>query len=506
MTTTAASPTPESTPATTAGPNPAEAVIPAASPRTSDPTAEPTTRVPATNGSTPTTTTPSTPTITLPEPPRTAAVATAPTTVAPGPAVVGTATTGATPATPTTNTPTSTTTTRTTGTPTSTATATDAGPAVAVTGPEHTTADWVDRARIVGESLRPEVAERDRTGELSRTAFDLLRDHGLSAAGVPTEFGGGGATHTDVGTILRELGRHDPSTAVAFAMHCHLVATQVWRHKHGADASGVLGKVAAGAILVSTGASDWVASNGHAERVEGGYRVSARKAPASGCEAGTILVTSVRWDGAPEGPRVLHCAVPFSAPGVRIEQTWDTLGLRATGSHTVVLEDVFVPDAAVSLIRPADVWPPLLNTVIGAAMPLVTAAYLGIADGAVDTALAMTAGRTDPHVVQTVGELANVHTTAADLTAAMFTDSDDLGFDNTDAHAARTLSRKTVAADHLLTTVRLAMETVGGLGYSRGCDIERRYRDVHGILFHPLPRAKQLRFTGNVQLGHSPLG
>ncbi|WP_084495809.1 acyl-CoA dehydrogenase family protein [Nocardia shimofusensis] len=398
------------------------------------------------------------------------------TTVAPSPAVTGTATTG----------------------PAPTATSAD-------TASEHTTAGWVDRARIVGESLRPEVAERDRTGELSRTAFDLLREHGLSAAGVPIEFGGGGATHTDVGAILRELGRHDPSTAVAFAMHCHLVATQVWRHKHGADASGVLGKVAAGAILVSTGASDWVASNGHAERVEGGYRVSARKAPASGCEAGTILVTSIRWDDAPEGPRVLHCAVPFSAPGVRIEQTWDTLGLRATGSHTVVLEDVFVPDAAVSLIRPAGVWPPLLNTVIGAAMPLVTAAYLGIADGAVDTALALTAGRTDPHVVQTVGELANAHTTAADLTAAMFADSDDLGFDNTDAHAARTLSRKTVAADHIITTVRLAMETVGGFGYSRGCDIERRYRDVHGVLFHPLPRAKQLRFTANVLLGHSPL-
>ncbi|MBF6184459.1 acyl-CoA/acyl-ACP dehydrogenase [Nocardia farcinica] len=369
----------------------------------------------------------------------------------------------------------------------------------------ETTVNWIDRARAVGATLRPEVADRDRTGVISPTAVDTLREHGLTAAGVPVEFGGGGATHAEIGAILRELGRHDPSTAVAFAMHCHLVAAQVWRHKHGADASGVLGKVGAGAILVSTGASDWVASNGRAERVEGGYRVSARKAPASGCEVGTILVTSIRWD-APDGARVLHCAVPLNAPGVRIEQTWDTLGLRATGSHTVVLEDVFVPDAAVSLIRPADVWPPLLNIVMGAAMPLITAAYLGIADGAVDTALALVRGRTDDHVIALTGEMANAHTTAADLVDAMFAASDDLGFDNTDAHAAAILSRKTVAGDQLVTTVRLAMETVGGLGYSRSCDIERRYRDVHGILFHPLPRAKQLRFTGNVLLGHGPLG
>ncbi|TQM33503.1 alkylation response protein AidB-like acyl-CoA dehydrogenase [Nocardia bhagyanarayanae] len=369
-----------------------------------------------------------------------------------------------------------------------------------------TTTDWIERARSVGETLRAEVAERDRSGEISAPAFDLLRDTGLSAALVPTEFGGGGATHRDMGEILRELGRHDPSTAVAFAMHAHLVATQVWRHKHGADATPLFQKVVGGALLVSTGASDWVGSNGRAERVDGGYLVHARKAPASGCEVGTVLVTSIRYDEGPDGPQVLHCAVPLGAPGVRIEKTWDTLGLRATGSHTVVLDGVFVPDAAISLIRPADVWPPLLNVVIGAAMPLVLAAYLGIADGAVDTALALVSGRDDPHIVQLVGELANAHTTAADLIEAMFSGSADLEFANTDAYAARTLSRKTVAADALIETVRLAIETVGGVGYSRSSELEMRYRDVHGCLFHPLPRAKQILFSGHVLLGHTPLG
>ncbi|WP_245547980.1 hypothetical protein [Nocardia pneumoniae] len=54
--------------------------------------------------------------------------------------------------------------------------------------------------------------------------------------------------------------------------------------------------------------------------------------------------------------------------------------------------------------------------------------------------------------------------------------------------------------------MRLAIETVGGLGYSRTCDLEMRYRDVHGCLFHPLPRAEQTRFSGRVLLGHSPIG
>ncbi|WP_405181348.1 acyl-CoA/acyl-ACP dehydrogenase [Nocardia sp. NBC_01377] len=370
----------------------------------------------------------------------------------------------------------------------------------------ETTTDWTASARRIGENLRPGVAERDRTGEIDAAAFDRLREAGLAAALVPIEFGGGGATHREAGEILRELGRHDPSTAVTFAMHSHLVATQVWRHNHGADATPVFRKVADGAILVSTGASDWVGSSGTAERVDGGYRVSARKSPASGCEVGTVLVTSIRWDDAPDGPRVLHCAVPMAAPGIRIEKTWDTLGLRATGSHSVVLEDVFVPDAAVSLIRPAELWPPLLNVVIGAAMPLVMAAYLGIADGAVELATALVAGRTDPHLCQLAGEMTNAHITAQDLVDAMFATSDNLGFANTDDHAARTLSRKTVAAENLIDTVRLAIETVGGVGYSRTCELEMRYRDVHGSLFHPLPRAKQTQFTGRVVLGSGPLG
>ncbi|MBF6324175.1 acyl-CoA dehydrogenase family protein [Nocardia cyriacigeorgica] len=368
------------------------------------------------------------------------------------------------------------------------------------------TTDWIARAREVGETLRPGVAERDRSGRLSTEAFDRLRAAGLTAALVPREFGGGGATHREMGAILRELGRHDPATAVAFAMHSHLVAAQVWRHKHGMDAGVVFGKVVSGAILVSTGASDWVESNGRAHRVDGGYLVSARKAPASGCEVGTVAVTSIRWDDAPDGPRVLHCAIPMNAPGVRIEQTWDTLGLRASGSHTIVFDEVFVPDAAVAMIRPADTWPPILNTVIGAAMPLVMSAYLGIADAAVELTAALITGRADPHTLQLAGEMMNAHTTAEDLIAAMFTASDNLEFAATEPYAARILSRKTVAANALIDTVRLAVETVGGVGYSRTCELEMYYRDIHGCLFHPLPRAKQTRFTGRVLLGHGPMG
>ncbi len=367
-----------------------------------------------------------------------------------------------------------------------------------------TTAVLLNEVETIASELRASAPDFDRTGELDVAAFERLRTAGVTAALVPREFGGAGATHAEVGQMLRVLGASDSAVGVTLAMHSHLVAAQVWRHHHGIDAEAFLRKVASGAIAISTGASDWVASNGRTVKVEGGFRVSARKAPASGCEVGDLLVTSIKW--ADTEPKVIHCAIPFTADGVRIERTWDTLGLRATGSHTVVLDDVFVPDAAVSLTRSATQWHPVWNTVIGAALPLIMAAYVGIADAAVETALELTRGRSDDHVLQLTGEMLNEYTTGADLVRTMFLDSDDLRFDNTDALAARTLSRKTVSADALIHTVRLAIEVVGGVGYTRASALERLYRDVHGCLFHPLPRAKQTRLTGRVALDLPPIG
>ena len=75
--------------------------------------------------------------------------------------------------------------------------------------------------------------------------------------------------------------------------------------------------------------------------------------PVSGCEVGDVLVTSIRWDDAPEGAKVLHCAIPFSAEGVSIEPTWDTMGMRATRSDDTVLDGVFVPDSHIATVVPA---------------------------------------------------------------------------------------------------------------------------------------------------------
>lgn len=364
---------------------------------------------------------------------------------------------------------------------------------------------WYVAARELVPLLAATAEQHDRAGTFVHDSFELLRDNGFMSMLVPEELGGGAATHAEACAVLAELAHGCPATSLAFSMHCHLVAAQVWRHHRGLPVPLLSQVVAGDLVLISTGASDWLDSSGVAARVENGFRVTARKAPASGCPAGDVLVTSAIWQDAPEGPQVIHCSIPFTASGVSIDETWDTIGMRGTGSHTVVLDEVFVPDEAVALTRQAGAWHPIWSVVVGAALPLIMATYVGVAESAAQRAIELVTPRAErPDIAPLVGSMLNRLTAAQDTIRAMISSSSDLRFDNTIDTAAITLSRKTIASEACRDAVRLALEVGGGAAYSRDNLIERLFRDVHGAMSHPLPAAQQQRFTGQLALGLGP--
>ena len=365
---------------------------------------------------------------------------------------------------------------------------------------------WLARAKALRAPLAEWAAEHDEKGTFVQEGFDLLTDNKFMSLLVPTELGGGGATHAEACAVLAELAKGCPATSLSYSMHSHIVAAQVWRH-HRALSAPVLGRVAADELtLISTGASDWIDSSGTATRTDGGFRVSARKMPASGCPAGDVLVTSVRWEDAPDGQQIVHCSIPFAANGVSIIETWNTMGMRGTGSHTVVVDDVFVPDEAVALIRPAGQWHPVWATVLVAALPLIMSSYIGVAEVAAEAALALAGRRAErPDIAPQIGRMLNRLTTARDTVRAMIDAAADLRFDNTIEAASAALARKTNATGACIDTVRMAIEVGGGPAYSKGSVIERMFRDVHGSLYHPLAAEKQIRFSGRLALGLDPI-
>src|SRR6266480_3831680 len=196
--------------------------------------------------------------------------------------------------------------------------------------------------------------------------------------------------------MLRVLAYYCGSTALAFSMHTHQVAIPAWRWKvqKAAAVEPLLKRIAAERImLLSSGGSDWIAGSGKAEKVEGGYRINARKIFSSGAPTGDILMTGAVLD-TDEGPMVLHFGIPMNSPHVKVLDTWRTLGMRGTGSHDVLIEGHVVPEAAVSLRRKAGEWHPIFHIIATIAFPLIYSVYLGVAESARDIAIGLAKRKT----------------------------------------------------------------------------------------------------------------
>ncbi len=369
------------------------------------------------------------------------------------------------------------------------------------------TQDWLDIVDEIGPQFAASAAARDAGDRFVADHYPILKERGLISALVPAELGGGGASYSTMAAILRRLGYHDGSTALALSMHQHLVAAQVFNHRNGRPAP-LLPRVAQEQIvLVSTGARDWMESNGRAERVEGGFRVSARKAFASGSPAGAIAVTSAPYDHPVEGPQVLHFGVPLNADGISLDDDWYVHGMRATGSRTIVMEDVFVPEGAISLARSRIGFAPIFNVVAGVAMPFIAGVYVGIAERAADVALGLAKKRAnDPTVQWAVGETLSALKVAQTCHDAMVRLANDFDFTPSVENTSEVFMLKTHAVEQAKKTVESAMDASGGAGFYRCNGLEQLLRDVRASHYHPLPAKQQMVFSGRLGLGLEPIG
>ena len=372
----------------------------------------------------------------------------------------------------------------------------------------ETGTDWVALARQLGTECAPRAAAHDADDSFVAENFDILKQHGIFAAGVPQELGGGGASHVELGAFLRELAHHCGATALALSMHMHLVAATVWRWRQGHAVEPLLRRVAdEHLVLISSGGSDWLESSGTAEKVDGGFRVTARKIFASGCPRGDLLLTTAVYDDPHDGPTVLHFPVPFADAAVTIMDTWQTLGMRGTGSHDVLLHGVFVPEEAITLRRPQGQWQAFFIVNTAVAMPLVMAVYVGVAEAAYALALERVAQkRDDPQTPYLIGEMTNALVTAQMALEGMLAIAANYDFVLVDETANGIFIRKTIAARVAIQAVEKAMELVGGSALYRSVGLERLFRDVQGGLYHPYHEKRQHLFTGRLALGLDPVG
>ena len=349
----------------------------------------------------------------------------------------------------------------------------------------------IERARALAPAIAARAAVHDRDGSFPFEDFDDLFAADLLNLTVPVAQGGLGGGLAEVVDVLTTIGGANASTALVLAMH-YLQHANLSRAQW-ADAvcativrsslDGValinalrvepdLGTPARGGLPATT-----------ARMVDGRWLLSGHKQYVTG-------VAGLRWFNVwartdePE-PRVGPFLVASNSPGITVVETWDHLGMRATGSHDVIFDDTPVPlDHAVALTVRGS--PPSAADL--AFLPwnalAITAVYHGVALAARDWLVGYLHERvpsnlgaslaTLPRFQQAVGEIESllVASTALLRTSAAAVDRDDKS-------GSRTANIvKLTVTTNAIRSVELGLALIGNPGLSRRHPLERHYRDV----------------------------
>jgi alkylation response protein AidB-like acyl-CoA dehydrogenase len=307
----------------------------------------------------------------------------------------------------------------------------------------------------------------------------------------------------------------DGSTALAVNMHVSPIGqlASLWRSSGDERLADVLRRAADGRLVYASMSAEpgdpiLMTSSTVAERVEGGYRVTGKKIFGTESAVCTEFSTRARYDDPERGPQVLFFRLPRDVEGMRMKQTWDTMGMRATLSDDFELEDVFVPDEAVFHSYPAGHFDAtMLKTVWGWAMPTFGAVYLGIGAGALQFAReqVQARGREDDAQVQHLFAEMEVQLETARAVLYRHAQEMDSGALYTDLPVqdgmARAVLTKYVTTNNAVAIVDRALHVVGGAGYYRRFPLERMYRDVRAGPIMPYSNLEAHDLFGRTSLG-----
>lgn len=371
-------------------------------------------------------------------------------------------------------------------------------------------------AEALARAFAERAAEHDRAASFPHENIAALRAGAWPGLTVPARFGGAGAGLRETVAVLERLAAGDGSTALAFAMHLQTLGSAAAGEAWPAACLERVGRAAAerGALVNSCASEPELGSPSRgglprtrARREGAGWRIAGRKTFASLAPALDWFIVPAALDGEPE--TIGRFLVP--AEGVRIEPNWDPMGMRATGSHDILLDEVPVPDADL-LFRQSAAAPDPDRAVVNAWFTLaVSAVYLGVAACAQAAAARYARERVPSALGRPIAELESVQRRLGqaelDLGAARRCLLGVAGdWDRAEGAAARAaLGGEIVAAKLFVTNAAIrvvdeAMRLAGGAAMRRDLPLERCYRDVRAGLYHPPTDDQGLALLGRLAL------
>ncbi len=348
------------------------------------------------------------------------------------------------------------------------------------------------RCRELARDFATRAAQHDREASHPHENYAALKAARFHTLNVPRDLGGAGLGLLGWSLGLEELAQGCGSTALAFTMHLSIVGPIMESPIVPKATKERLAEMVVrdGALIAGNfsepGTSGLVGTAipaTRARRADGGYRITGRKMFASMLEAADYCAVLAYPEESTSPTAGILLLVPRGAQGRRVEPVWDTLGMRATRSDSMVLEDCWVSEDAclvcsddiVAFRRAAANW------LWGSYTPV----YLGIAVAAYNAIVGVMRGRTPPGFVQSLAYHPDVRRQVAemsvDLEAARLLVYHSAWLSDTEGPTPAALAAmyraKFFVGEAVTRITRTAMTLGGGHAIFKSSPLERLFRD-----------------------------
>jgi alkylation response protein AidB-like acyl-CoA dehydrogenase len=365
-----------------------------------------------------------------------------------------------------------------------------------------TTAPVLTRAREIAELARGMADHIDSARRLPPELVEALRDSGLLRAGAPVEVG---ALELPASTALRcaeEVARGDASAGWCVSIGITSTLLVAYLPPQSRDELFGDGRGLAAGV--------W-APQGKATRVPGGVVVSGRWAFCSGITHADVLFAGCMLDDKP-------AVVALPTEHLQILDTWHTLGLRGTGSHDTVADEVFVPDERVLSIfdgpvidRPLYRFPPF-----GFFAACITAAAMGNARAAIENFVDLAGAKKGVAGSRTLAQRSTIQVAVATAESALeaaragYYQAIESAWQAAEDGPSVPLAARTrlrLAATHgarvSADVVRSMYDLAGGSAIYDGAPLQRRLRDAFTATAHFQVNEASRELPGRILLGQA---
>lgn len=380
---------------------------------------------------------------------------------------------------------------------------------------------WSDVAAKHADVFAGRAAKYDEEGSFPHENYQEMKDSGYSNMSIPEQMGGGGADLLDICVAQERLARGDGATALAMNMHLALPWMMTELYKTGNEGVvGLLEEIAGNKFIVSGCFSDpqvdslqGITGLGYtavkAEKEEAGFRINGRHTFGTNSPGADLLASTAVYNDPQEGEVGLIFVLPIDTPGLVCQNDWNVMGMRASGSHSWVLDNLLVPEDEV-FRHPTWEWGQFERLVFAWHGGTFSSVYLGIARAARDFAINYTKDRSRIPFNRPESHYPGHQFLAAEMDIglkAAWAFQRDIAQRLTDPTARDDeVLVDAIAMQHFcmrtaINVVDKAIDMVGGAALSKHLPLERYYRDVRVGPIHPIGGFDALEVIGKHAFG-----